>query len=311
MTRTIRTALAITAVVATGATGQARPTDQWLTAPVDDATYRAYLEFFAYDANLPFEAQVAGTMEEEGVSTERLSFQSVPGVRVTATLFYPPGGAGAASGSLVLLHGGGVQGKDAAAVKRVAQILARARFLVFAIDMAHFGERDDGLFTTFAEIEKHERLYNRPADYLTFVAQTVKDVSRARDFLVRERGADPATVGLMGASRGAVLATIAGGADQRLAAVVLLHGGHFDFYEDGHRPAACPANYIGRISPRALYMLNATRDADFLPDPSVRPLQRLAKQPATFRWIDGPHGFTPDEELTALVEWLRGVLRKP
>ena len=300
---------AAAASLPTAVAAQERPTDPWLTTPVDDATFRAYLEFFTYDAALPFDTRVAGTSDEEGVTTERLSIQSTPGVRLTADLYHPPGGAQAALASVIVLHGGGAQGKDAAGVKRYSRVLARAGFLVLAMDMQHFGERAAGLFTTFAELEKHERLYNQPSAYLAFVTQTVKDVSRAYDYLVRERGAHARRVGVVGFSRGAVLASIAAGADRRLAAAVLLHGGHFDFYETAHLPAACPANYIGRISPRPLLMINATNDADFLPDAAVRPLQRLAGQPVQFRWTEGGHGFTPDDEMTALVEWLRGALR--
>jgi dienelactone hydrolase len=307
MTRVVTTTVALMTAILSTTAAQDRPTDQWLSRPVDDATFRAYLEFFTYDAALPFDARVAGTSTEEGIKTERLSFQSTPGNRVTASLAFPPGAPEAAVGAVILLHGGGAQGKDAANIKRTSRVLARAGLLVLAIDMAHFGERADGLFPTFAEVEKHERLYNQPAAYLAFVTQTVKDVSRSYDFLVRERGAGK--VAVLGFSRGAVLATIAGGAESRLAAVALLHGGHFDFYENGHLPAACPANYIGRISPRPLLMINATNDADFLPDHAVRPLQRLARQPAAFRWTEGGHGFTPEEEMTALVEWLRRVVR--
>lgn len=288
---------------------QDRPTDEWLTNPVDDRTFQAYLEFFTYDAQMSFDARLVDSTEEEGVRKEHLSFQSTSGIRVTANLYNPPGGAASASGAVIVLHGGGPQGKDSARLRALCRLIARAGFTVLAIDMLHYGERATGLFPTFGEIEKHDSLYNQPAAYLEFVTQTVKDVSRAYDFLVTERGADSDRVAIMGSSRGAVLATIAAGADERLAAVALLHGGHFDFYEDGHRAAACPANYIGRIAPRPLLMINAENDADFLPEASIRPLQRMAGQPSEFRWIDGGHGFTPEEERTALIEWLRTSLR--
>jgi dienelactone hydrolase len=81
------------------------------------------------------------------------------------------------------------------------------------------------------------------------VTQTVRDVSRGYDFLVNERGVDASRMALVGFSRGAQPAMIAGGVERWLAAVALLHGGHFDFYETGHLAAACPANDIGRIGP--------------------------------------------------------------
>jgi dienelactone hydrolase len=183
--------------------------------------------------------------------------------------------------------------------------MARAGWTVLSIDFLHWGGRHTGLLQTYSETEKHERLYNQPAAYLEFVTQTVKDVSRSYDFLVRERGVAPGRVALVGFSRGAQLAMIAGGADRRLAAVALLHGGHFDFYETGHRAAACPANYIGRISPRPVLMINGENDGDYLPESAVRPLQRLLKEPKRVIWTDAGHGFLSEDDRTALVDWLR------
>ena len=48
MVRSIPLALA-TFAVAGSVAAQDRPTDQWLTNPVDDRTFEAYLDFFAYD----------------------------------------------------------------------------------------------------------------------------------------------------------------------------------------------------------------------------------------------------------------------
>lgn len=293
------------ALYGAGLSAQERPTDAWLTKPVDDQAFAAYLQFFAYDASLPFGTVVLDSSEEEGIEVEHLRFESTPGVQVFARLYRPAAANGA---SVVLLHGGTAQGKDARYLVRIARVYARAGFTTLGIDLQHFGERDDGFFSTFAEIEKHERLYNNQALYLNWVAQTVKDVSRSFDFLAKERGADPRRIALSGISRGAVLATIAGAADPRFRAVALLHAGHFDFYETGHQAAACPANYIGHISPRPLFMLNARGDGDFLPKTAIEPLQKLAKEPVVIRWTDGPHGFSNDEDLGAIVEWLRGVL---
>jgi len=305
MTRSVLTSATLITLHGMCASAQERPTDEWLAAPVDDQTFAAYLQFYAYDAALPFETAVLDSGEDEGIHVEHLRFQSTPGAQVFARLYQPSASNGR---TVVLLHGGTAQGKDGRSLGRVARVLARAGFTILAIDLQHFGERDDGFFTTFAEIEKHDRLYNNPAVYLNWVAQTVKDVSRSFDFLVKERGADPRRIALAGVSRGAVVATIAGAADKRFRAVALLHAGHFDFYEKGHQAAACPANYIGRISPRPLFMLNARGDGDFLPETSIKPLQGLAKQPVTIRWTDGPHAFSSDEDLGALVEWLREVV---
>jgi dienelactone hydrolase len=299
------TLLSLALVRPAAGVAQDRPTDQWLQRPVDDQTFAAYLEFFAYDSGLPFQTRVRASGEQEGMLEERLDFQSTPGVTVTARLYRPRHAAAERQGGVILLHGGGPQGKDAQVSIQLSRLMARAGWTVLSIDYLHFGERKTGLLETYSEIEKHERLYNQPAAYLDFVTQTVKDVSRGYDFLVRERGVDPSRVALVGFSRGAQLAMIAGGAERRLAAVALLHGGHFDFYENGHLAAACPANYIGRISPRPVLMINGENDGDYLPDTAVRPLQRLVKEPKRIIWTDAGHGFLSEDDRTALVDWLR------
>ena len=281
--------------------------DDWLEQPVDDATFRTFLEFFAYDPQVPLDVEVLDASEADGIRDEHLTFVSTPDMRVTAR-FYQQSGAGAGQPGVIWLHGGGRLGKDGAGTVRYAQALARAGWGVLTIDMLYFGERNTGLLETFREAEKHERLYNRPGLYLDWMIQNVKDVGRSYDFLVQDRGADPTRVVLMGVSRGAPVAMIAGGVDDRFAGVVSLIGGHFDARETGHRAAACPANYIGRISPRPLMMVNAEYDADFDKEKSVLPLQRQAREPTEFHWNDTGH-MTPSVESTVpqLVDWLRRV----
>ena len=279
--------------------------DAWLAKPVDDQTFQTYLEFFTYDKKLPFDLRVMDTEEKDGVKREHLSFQSTRGVRVFAHLYRPAASASRQLPSAILLHGGGPAGKDNPSVPVISSLIARAGWNVLAIDMQHFGERGTDLLTTFTEQEKHDRLYNQPSAYLAWVTQTVKDVSRSFDLLVEQRGADARRIALIGISRGAIVAAIAGASDRRLAAVGMLYGGHFDALEKAHLPAACPANYIGRITPRPLLMINGTHDTDMIKETSVEPLQRLAKQPKLILWADTGHQLPTEEHRTALLRWLQ------
>lgn len=284
--------------------------DAWLSRPVDDQTFQTYLDFFQYDTKLPFDLRLIDTEEKDGVKREHLSFQSTRGVRVYAHFYRAAASASRQGPSVILLHGGGPSGKDNPGVRFVAPLIARAGSSVLAIDMQYFGERASDVLTTFTEQEKHDRLYNRPPAYLAWVTQTVKDVSRSFDFLVEQRGADARRIGLIGASRGAIVATITGAADRRLAAVVLLYGGHFDALEREHLPAACPANYIGRISPRPLLMINGTHDTDMIRETSVEPLQRLARQPKTILWEESGHqAILTEEHRSFLLRWLHESLK--
>lgn len=302
--------LLLLAGAASGANAQTPgAADAWLARPVDDQTFRTYLDFFAYDSKLPFDLRVLDTEEKDGVRKEHLTFQSTRGVRVFAYFYRPVSPASRQSPSVILLHGGGPGGKENPAVTQIGPLLTRGGWNVLAIDMQHFGERSTDLLTTFTDPEKHERLYNRPPAYLAWVTQNVKDVSRSFDLLVEQRGADPRRIALVGFSRGAMVATIAGGADRRVGAVALVYGGHFDALEREHLPAACPANYIGRISPRPLLMINGTRDTDMIKETSVEPLQRLAKHPKLIVWAETGHQGPSEEQRSSLLRWLQESLK--
>ncbi len=296
-------------VMATSAAAQARPTDQWLTNPVDRTTFEAYMDFFVYDADVPFLTEVFEDSEAGGVREEHLQFQGTPGLMVTARLYHAQGLEMGDAPAIVFLHGGGIQGKDPAYFVGLHRFLARAGVSVLAIDMWHFGERDQGFLGGGSEQERHDLLYNNEPAYLEWVQQTVKEVSRSFDFLVDERGADPERIGLTGFSRGAVVSMIAGAVEERFNAVSLLHSGHFDFFEDGHRAAACPANYVGRID-RPVLFVNTEADQDFIPATAIRPIHRLAGPSAEVYWSTaGGHGALNDDDRSALASWLRDKLR--
>lgn len=300
------TALAVFALLwASPAAAQQWDRDEWLLSPVDDATFESFLDFFAYDAGLPFEMEVRSTTRQEGVQVQQLSFQSTAGIRVTATLFRPQADPAAKLPAVIALHGGVPEGKRM--VSHFGPIVARAGWMYMAIDLLHFGDRDTGLFETFMNREKADRLYNVPSQYLQWVTQSVKDVGRSYDFLVGAHSADPARVVLLGVSRGGQLSLILGGADARLAGVAALIAGHFDAIETSHRAPACPANYIGRIAPRPLLTINGTSDPDYDRQLSVEPLHALAGDPHEAHWLDTGHSVPLEESMALLVDWLGRV----
>jgi dienelactone hydrolase len=276
--------------------------DAWLEKPVDDNTFRTYLEFSVVDSELPLDVTVSETDVVEGVIKDHVTYQSSRGEHVPAYFFTTASDDGAPRPGQILLYPGGRKGKW---VSLHAPMLVRAGWNVLAIDMKHFDERDTGLMTTFTEADKHEALYNAKPVYLEWVLQTVRDVRRGYDFLVSERNTDPERIVLMGASRGAVAGMIAAAAEERLAAFVSIVGGHFDGLERGHLPAACPANYVGRISPRPVLMINGTHDADFNKDTSVQPIFDLVQEPKTIRWQDQGHSGIGEEGMAFLLDWVR------
>ena len=311
--RGLLTRLALLAVAgplsAQGTFPQGMLVDEWVKRPVDDRTFRSFLGFFQYDRKLPLETQVVGTADSAGLRREHVSFQSTPGMRVTALLIQQVPLATTRRPAIVLFHGGSRPGKDGRNYVAFAEYLARAGFRVLSIDLPFFGERATGLLTTFTEEDKHEKLYNQPATYLAWVTQVVKDAGRSIDFLVTERLTDSTRVALLGMSRGGQLALIAGGAETRFKGVASLYAGHMDHIETGHQPAACPANYIGRISPRPLYTMNGNNDADYSRDSTVMPLHKLAKKPVQHVWLETGHALPPEDQRGTLIAWLQELLR--
>lgn len=283
---------------------QAPGKDEWLVKPVNEKTYSTYLDFFSYDRGLAFDAQTLAAKDSEGIHLEHLSFQSTSGDRITANLFTSIDSTKKEVPALILVHGGSRKGKDGPYYRSMSEILCRAGFTVLSIDMKYFGERSTSLFTTFTEEEKHDRLYNQPAFYLSWIQEVVKDVGRSYDFLVTQRGVNPKRVGYFGLSRGAELGPIAAGVDKRLSPIVMFFGGHFDALETRHLPAACPANYIGRISPRPLLMINGVHDTDYIADVAVQPLYALAKPPKRILWTEGGHMFYSEKDLSTVLDWL-------
>jgi dienelactone hydrolase len=305
----LRIAILLILVIVSVVSSQNPTGDEWLTKPVDDKTFQTYLDFFSFDASLPFEETVIGVDETEGIHREQLTFQSTADIKVTAYLYYPVEHDIKDRPALILLHGGTGTGKDAPYNVVYSQQLARAGWTVFAIDLLHFGERNSGLLTKFTEKEKHEILYNKSSEYLAWIIQNVKDIGRAFDFLVTEKKISKDRIGLFGMSRGAQVSMIATGVLQKFNAVVLYHGGHFDALESGHSGAACPANYIGRISPIPLLMVNGMYDNDYNKDTSVEPLVNLAKEPKKTIWTEGGHMFATEEDRADIIKWLNKHLK--
>jgi dienelactone hydrolase len=304
----VAAALVVLAVIRAGpAQAQEKwASDAWLEQPVDAATFNTFQDFFAYDVDVPFDVEVLSVSNEEGIRIEHIAFQSTPGETVYANYYTASTSRPGLRPQLILVHGGVKPGKETMSSEATAAV--RSGFDAIAIDMPYFGERDTGFLKSFNEADKHEALYNRQSAYLEWVVQLVKDVGRTFDLLVDHYGADAERIGYLGFSRGAQAGFIVVAAEERLAAAALAYGGHFDRSETGHLAAACPANYIGRISPRPLWLLNGTFDGDYDRALSVEPLVRQAGEPVEMHWVETGHVRLRPEDMERLVAWFGDVL---
>jgi dienelactone hydrolase len=302
---------ATVALAAVALAGSAAPlraqwaSDEWLEKPVDQATFESWRPFFSYDAGVPFDLQTISVENVEGIRVERVAFTGTPGDTVFAD-YYAVRAAKRDRPHVVLVHGGSRSGKES--VRPSATLLVRRGYGVIAIDMPYFGERDTGLLGSFSEADKHEGLYNRESTYLEWVLQVIKEVGRTIDLVVEHYGASPDRIAYVGFSRGAQVGFLVVGVEERLHAAALIYGGHFDRSETGHLAAACPANYIGRIAPRPLWLLNGAFDGDYDRERSVEPLQRHAGEPTEIHWVETGHQFPSAQDLGRMADWLDSVM---
>jgi fermentation-respiration switch protein FrsA (DUF1100 family) len=112
---------------------------------------------------------------------------------------------------------------------------------------------------------------------------------------------------LAGGSFGALFAPALGAADPRISAVAVFFGaGDLRALIDANLDLAWPLKpvvtwcgsvlvspmeplkYIGRISPRPVFLLNGTQDPA-MPEPCSRALHEAARQPKTVRWLPVGH----------------------
>lgn len=186
----------------------------------------------------------------------------------------------------------------------LAKLMARAGWNVIAIDLLHFGERATDLLTTFTDAEKDERLYSQSAIYFAWMTQSVRDTERALDLLLQRTDADASRIALVGQSRGGLVGFVAAGLDQRFSRVALLFAGHGRTTELDHLAAACPANYVTRIAPRPLLMVNSDRDESMTGTYAVQPMFNLAGEPKELIKTNGGHMAMTEADIATVMAWL-------
>lgn len=139
------------------------------------------------------------------------------------------------------------------------------------------------------------------------VLDTVPAGMLAVDYLLSRPDVDRDRLVLAGGSFGALFSPALGAADGRISAVAIFFGaGDLGALIDANldlpfpiKPLAGwvgglivsplePLKYVGRISPRPVFMLNGTEDAA-MPERCSRVLHEAARQPKTVRWLAVGH----------------------
>ena len=215
------------------------------------------------------DAEMLGVLHRDGYAIERLTFQSRPGVRVTANLYRPDPIQGSYPG-VVSVHGHWSWARIDPHVQPRCIGLARLGYVVLSLDAFGAGERaiEPGPGTY------HGALVGASLWPLgtPLIGLQIYDNRRAVDYLVSRPEVDPANLAITGASGGGNQSFYAGATDERLSAVIPVCGiGTYDAYlstaccvcelNPSGAAYATTGDLLAMVAPRALLVINATRDA--------------------------------------------------
>ena len=176
----------------------------------------------------PLQPDLLGTLIRDGYAIERLTFQSRPGVRVTANLYRPhpvreryPG--------VVSVHGHWPWARMDPHVQPRCIGLAKLGYVVLCLDAFGAGERA----IAPAAGSYHGALVGASLWPVgtPLLGLQVYDNRRAVDYLISRPEVDPARLAITGASGGGNQTLYAGATDERLGVVVPVCGiGTYDSY---------------------------------------------------------------------------------
>jgi dienelactone hydrolase len=246
----------------------------------------------------PLEPRVLGALKRPGYRIEKVIFQSRPDVWVTSSLYLPDPARDRLPAVLVV-HGHWAGARRDPVVQARCLGLVQLGFVVVAVDAFGAGER----YTRPAPGTYHGALYGStlwPSGH-TLLGMQVYDNRRAVDYLCSRPEVNPQRLGITGASGGGNQSMYAGALDDRFGAVVPVCS--VGTYQAYLRAACCvcevlpgalhfteEGDVLGLVAPRALMVINATRDAfQFSVEQARISLQRaraiydLHKSPDTLR----------------------------
>ena len=195
--------------------------------------YRGYLEsvksklkaaFGPLPEKTPLNARVTGTMEHEGISIEKIIYESRPGFWVTGCVFKPKGSTGRLP-VVLYVSGHTAEGFRNETYQHVIFNLARKGFLVFAIDPVGQGERyqyyDEGKGASLIGGPTKEHSF-AGVQYLllgrTMAMVRLWDCIRAVDYLFTRSDVDTGKIGVHGRSGGGTMSSFLGSMDERITA---------------------------------------------------------------------------------------------
>ena len=273
----------------------------------------------------PLNARTTATLKRDGYTLEKVVFESMPGLFVTANLFIPDGSG--RRPAVVMSCGHAETGKDSDVYRRACVIAVKRGFVALMFDPHNQGERRWTGQLNLCNSHTQNGLRGELLDWSPSLLR-IWDGMRAIDYALSRPEVDPDRLGYMGQSGGGTMTALMEAADDRIK-------------------AACPSCYLTSL--RALCQKMGPQDGEqnifgqlafglnhtgyvLIPDTRVavtckysdmftyygtkklfRTVEAVAKKVGSgdnymLNDAPGPHGWTECTESVS-VEWMRAWLR--
>lgn len=273
----------------------------------------------------PLEPQSHGTLDRDGYTVEKVTFQTMPGVRMTANVYVPK--KAGPHPALLHVHGHWRGAKQDPTVQRRCIGAAKLGFLVMVVDAFGAGERAIG--TALGEYHGEMTAATLLPVGLPLSGLQVYENQRAVDYLLTRQDVDAKRIGVSGASGGGNQTMYAAAWDERLgAAVPVCSVGNYQSYLG----AACcmcevvpgalrfteESGILGMTAPRALMVINASKDSRQFSIAEAKkslagaqPIYDLYGKPESLRHatFESPHDYN-EAMREAMYGWMSLHLKK-
>ena len=208
-------------------------------------------------------------LKRDGYTVEKITFQTRPGVRMTANLYVPDAAKTKPAPAILMVHGHWKGAKQDPVVQSRCIGAAKLGFVVLCVDAFGAGER--GVGTALGEYHGDMTAATLLPLGTPLSGLQVYENMRAVDYLETRSEVDRTKIGITGASGGGNQTMYAGAWDKRFKCVVpVCSVGNYQAYL---RTACCMCEVVpgalkfteewavlAMVAPRALCVVNATKD---------------------------------------------------
>lgn len=250
-------------------------------------------EYYRYDKAIPLKDSLKLLKDTTDFKLYHVTYNSVHQQKVTGLLSLPKLGTTPLP-VVILMHGLG-DNKNVDYASYGNTLFLKNGYAVLRIDFSGHGERKGDVYDF--DLTGKYKYWSRD-----IISQTVFDLRRAVDFIETRKELDAQRIGYYGISLGGITGTVFCGIDDRIKVpIVALAGGQLNLlYEKKALAKEAkdfvsiiePLNFVKRIAPRPLLMLNAEND-EIVPPLMSTLLYKAAEEPKEIIWYDAKHRDAP------------------